>query len=357
MKGFRIDQLMAGGGDGDATTNAALIMRDALRAAGYPSDLYAPPANISPTLREDVAPLENYRPAAQDICIYQYGIASAVDQVFTASPARKILVYHNITPADYFDGFDDDIAARLREARRAFANLAGQARKIWAVSRYNARDLADMGVTNARVFELPFSTRHLDIPLDPLLLARRQAPVTTFLFVGRVAPNKRIEELIQAFAWYHLTINRQSRLLIVGSSRSCPRYYTMLQMMIGDLDLPNICLEGFASPAGLNTYYQLADLYVNASGHEGYCAPLLEAMYKGIPVISRSSGGVPEAMAGAGVQYTEATPRELAECMHLVLSDPALRQSILTTQQQRVQQATNRDVAAELQTLIDEVLA
>ena len=73
-----------------------------------------------------------------------------------------------------------------------------------------------------------------------------------------------------SFAWYQRTADRFSRLIIVGSERSCPRYYTMLRMLAGDLDLANVCFAGFVAPASLPEYYRIASAFVCASEHEGY---------------------------------------------------------------------------------------
>lgn len=352
----RIDQLLAGFADGDAISNAAVILRDACRQLGFESNIFAPPERVSPPLRDQCRPLHTYRAESSDLCLYHYGIASPATDFFTSTVARRVLIYHNITPAHFFEGFDDETAVRLREARRGLKSTAKAADAVWADSIYNASEIEALGVPPVHVFELPFDPRPLDTPPDPELWARRQAPLTTFLFIGRIAPNKRIEHLIEAFAWYHLTINRQSRLLVVGSNRSCPRYFTMLRMMVGDLDIPNVCLEGFASQAGLSAYYAVSDMYLSASEHEGYCLPLLEAMYKGLPVISRSVGGVPEAMRGAGVRYDALTPRELAELMHLILSDTTLRRNVQSGQHRRVKDALNRNIPSEIEIVLSPLL-
>lgn len=352
MSRRRIDQLLPGFADGDAISNAAVIIRASLLKSGYESDIYAPMNRVSPPLRNECMNLYDYDPPSDSISICHYGISSPATRFFLNSRTRKILVYHNITPAEYFRGFYDKVADSLQTARKELPEIAGQSDAVWAVSRFNASELEEMGISSVQVFELPFSTRLLDTPPDEELLERRRAPLTTILFTGRIAPNKRIEDLIMSFAWYHKTINRQSRLLVVGSNRSCPRYFTMLRMMVGDLDMPNICLEGFASQGGLSAYYQVSDLYMCASEHEGYCLPLLEAMHKGLPVISRASGGAPEAMGGAGILYEDLAPRELAELMHLAMSDEVIRSEILDKQRKRVEQAVSRPLSDEIQQLL-----
>ena len=349
---MRIHQIQAGYADGDAISNEAVRLREIFRRWGYSSEIYADSDRVSPSLKSDCRSLADYSAGPGDICLHHYGIASPATDVFLASPAKKIMVYHNITPAEYFDGFDDDVANQLRAARASLRTVARQADAVWAVSQFNAAELKAEGIEDVKVFPLLFSPETVELPPEPLIIKKFTGPLKNILFVGRIAPNKRLEDLIQAFGWYHLAINPFSRLIIVGSNHSAPRYYTMLRMLTGDLDLSNVCFEGFASPRGIAAYYQVADLYVCPSAHEGYCLPLLEAMYKGVPVIARRAGGMPEALDGAGIMYQDLAPVELAELMHRTLSDPALRTDVLRSQQERVRRIRERAVESEMQTLL-----
>ncbi len=356
MQNKRIDQLLAGYADGDAISSMAASLRNLFRAWGHPSDIYADPRSVSPTLRSDSRPLAEYRSAPADICLHHYGIASAAAEVFRAAPAVRVLVYHNITPADYFQGYDDAIQAQLAAARAQLPALAQCAAAVWTVSRFNAAELAAAGIGQARVLPLLFDPAPLEIAPEPLIMQKftgKRNLLKNILFVGRIAPNKRVEDLIMAFAWYHKVLNPFSRLLLVGSNRSAPRYYTMLRMLAGDLDLPNVCFEGFAAAAGLAAYYRAADLYVCPSAHEGYCLPLLEAMHRDVPVLARRAGGMPEALDGAGVLYENLPAPELAALMHRILADEPLRQTILNSQRARMRREAARDVAAEVRQLLE----
>lgn len=350
----RIDQVLAGFADGDATSQMAVTLRDVFRKWGHASDLFVEPELASPTVLGQYKPLADYRGGSGDVLLHHYGIRSAASEAFEAARegVRKVLVYHNITPAEYFRGFDDAVVEDLRLARSELLRVGSESDAVWAVSEFNAAELRAAGVQNVSVFPLLFYKQALDLAPDPEVLKRFTVPLTTVLAVGRLAPNKRLEDLIRAFAWYHESINRYSRLVIVGSFHSAPRHYTMLRMLAGDLDIANICFEGFASPAGLAAYYQVADLFVSTSEHEGYCLPLLEAMYRGVPVVARNAGGTPEALGGAGVLYERLSHRELAELMNLVLSDGTLKDDVLRAQQKRIQDVLGRDVEAELKGLL-----
>ena len=350
--GCRIDQLLAGCADGDAISQEAFALQAAFRRLGYVSELFAVPEHVSPTLRDRVRPLAECPAGPGDAVVHHYSIGSPAVQAFAASRARRILIYHNITPPEFFRGFDDRVAVQLERGRAELRAVGQSVDAIWADSDFNARELRDLGLQQARVFQLPFDRAVLDLPPDPNVLGKFTARLSTVLFVGRIAPNKRVEEAIEAFYWYHKTENPFSRLVIVGSERSCPRYSAMLRMQVGDLDLPNVCFEGFASPAGLPAYYRTADVFLSTSAHEGYCLPLVEAMYMGVPVVARSTGGTPEAMGGAGVLYEGLTPCELAGVLGRVIRDQGLRREILDGQAARVRAVLGRDLDGELRELL-----
>ena len=305
------------------------------------------PARVAPALLGDSRPLADLAAGENDVVIHHYGLASSAAEVFAASAARKILVYHNITPPEFFRGFDDALAAQLAAARAQVADLARRCAAVWAVSQFDANDLAGLGFSQARVFPLLIPAQAETAP-DPALLARLASPaLTTLLFVGRLAPNKRIEDLLETYACYH-RLNPFSRLFIVGSERSCPRYALMLRLLARDLGAANVCFEGYATPAGLAAYYELADVFVSCSAHEGYGAPLVEAMRHGRPVIARDAGGTAEALGGAGVMYADAAPAELAALIQRVTGDPSLRDEILSAQQRRIATLAARPVEQEL---------
>lgn len=346
----RIDQLLAGFADGDAISSEALLIRQALRAQGIVSDIYVDPAHVSPSMMHECLGVDAYTPG--DICLHHYAVGSPVLDVFAEVTTRKILVYHNITPSHFFKGYDDDLAARLADARCRLPLLAATVDAVWADSEFNAHELRALGIANVIVFPLLFSTVGLDVPDNSAVAERLAAPLTTFLSVGRIVPNKRIEVAIKAFHFYNRAIDPYSRLVIVGSGRSCPRYFDRLQMMVSDLDISNVCFEGFADPEALPTFYRKADIFISTSDHEGYCLPILEAMHHGAMVLAHGIGGMPEAAAGGGVLYRDLRPEELAVLMEIMVKRRDVREEILASQRRRMEAVYSRKSADELLRLI-----
>ena len=347
----RFDQLLAGYADGDAISQDARHIRARLRAQGIASDIFAPADRIGQGVRDDCRPLTDYAPSAADTVLYHAAIASPTTEAFLTTPARRLARYHNITPSAFFEGYDDDVTARLTHARSALHSVLSKAAAVFADSDYNAQELCALGLSQVQVMPLFFSPDDFRVTPDPDMLNRFTAPLTNILFVGRIAPNKCIEDLMLAFAWYQRA-NPFSRLIIVGSEASCPRYALMLRMLAAQLELPNVCFTGFVSDAARAACYQLADVFVCTSRHEGYCLPLIEAMTYGVPVISRSAGGTPEALDGAGVMFDELDPPALATLIGRVLNEPALHDAVMASQSQRLKALRARDLDEDVRRLM-----
>ena len=152
---------------------------------------------------------------------------------------------------------------------------------------------------------------------------------TNVMFVGRVIPNKRFEDVIRTFHVYRTRHNPRSRLLLVGSYSGFERYLTMLHALVARLGTPDVHFLGHVSNEELSALYDVADLFLCASEHEGFCVPIIEAFYKRVPVIAYASTAVPATMDGAGVLYDEKEPAAVAKLMDAVLTDPAIENAIV----------------------------
>ncbi|MGQ9662599.1 MAG: glycosyltransferase [Kiritimatiellia bacterium] len=351
----RIDQILAGFAEGDAISHEARVLRAILLKWGFASEIFVEDGHISPAMRHECRPLSTYAGAPGDVVIHHYSIASGAVDVFCSAPGKKVVVYHNVTPPEFYQGFDDGLAARLAEARARLPDVLRVSDAIWADSAFNAREIEALGIGSVRVFPLIFSVEVFEYVPDARIMQAFAGAMRNVLFVGRIAPNKRVEELVLGFAYYHYGLNRQSRLILVGSDRSAPRYYLMLRMLARELGLTTVCFERYASPAGLCAYYRCADVFVTASEHEGYCLPLVEAMHMRVPVIAKKRGGMPETLASAGILYDEASPEELAVLIHRTIEDERLRGEVLRSQERRMTQIRSRNVEGELRALLAEI--
>ena len=176
-------------------------------------------------------------------------------------------------------------------------------------------------------------------------------------FVGRVIPNKRIEDVIRFFHAYKTFFNPKSRLLLVGAHSGFERYLTMLHNFIARIGARDVHLVGHVSNEELTAYYELADVFVCASEHEGFCVPLVESFHMGVPVLAYAATAVPSTMDGAGVLYTDKNPMHVAGLINAVVDDRAIARQIVDGQYAALDRLEAKDFAGTLLRHIDHVLA
>lgn len=165
-----------------------------------------------------------------------------------------------------------------------------------------------------------------------------------WLFVGRLSPNKCQHEVVKAFALYRRCFDPRARLWLVGGSSS-PRYVSVLERFVAAMDLGGaVTLTGSVSQAALVSYYRGADVFVCLSQHEGFCVPLLEAMWHRVPVVALGTSAVPETLGPAGLVLPaggdgrRSGPAVVAAAVHRVVSDPSLRDVLVARGAARVEE-------------------
>jgi glycosyltransferase involved in cell wall biosynthesis len=224
-------------------------------------------------------------------------------------------------------------------------------------SEFNRQELEALGFPRTRVLPVVPGFSHLDGPADDLVARQFDDGWTNILFVGRVIPNKRIENLIRFFAAYKTRFNPRSRLLVVGAYGGFERYLTMLHQLVASLGVPDVHFTGHVSNEELRAYYDVSDLFLCASEHEGFCVPLVEAFYARLPVVAFARTAVPATMDGAGVLYDEPDPDQVAALLDLVVGDAGLQSRILEGQDRALERLRAQDFAGTLLSLVDEVVA
>jgi glycosyltransferase involved in cell wall biosynthesis len=351
----RVHQLLAALSYGDAVSNEALVIRAHLRRAGFESDIFA--EHTHPRMVGEARPLSDYpRVSGPDtVCLFHFSIGSAAGRLIYHAPDRLVTRYHNITPAPFFLGFNHHLTGLCYHGRRELAVYAGRTELALGVSEFNRRELEAAGFPRTGVLPMVLDFASLDCPPSPAVLELYGDARTNVLFVGRIMPNKRIEDLIRAFALFERRF-KKSRLILVGDERGLEHYFDRLSEMVAALGLKDVIFTGHVDHDDLMAYYALADLFVCVSEHEGFCVPLVEAMNFGIPVLAYDAGAVGETLLGAGVLLKEKRPEILAEVMGQILADPSLHRSILASQARRIGELRKTDYGALLQERLARVL-
>ena len=177
------------------------------------------------------------------------------------------------------------------------------------------------------------------------------------LFVGRMIPNKRIEDVIRAFHAYKRWFNPRSRLLLVGSHGGFERYLAMVHDFVARLGAADVHMLGHVSNEELAAYYEIADVFLCASEHEGFCVPLMEAFHMGVPVVAHAATAVPATMDGGGVLFGHKDPIEIAGILDALVSNASLRESVLAKQDAALDRLLAKDFGGLLLGFVDEALA
>ena len=249
------------------------------------------------------------------------------------------------------------MALELAAGRRDLARFAGRTPAI-AGSAYNGRELQGLGFQVLGVAPYAFALRQqsaADMPVTQALTERFARPGSTdWLPVGRLAPNKRIEDIVKAFYYYHAWINPASRLLLVGSGAGMDRYVDQLIQLITRLKLNDaVVLTGPVEQTV--PFYRLAQVHVSMSEHEGFCVPLLEAMHHDLPIVAYASSAVPETLGGAEVLIARKGYPVIAEVVHEVVCNSALRGRLIASQRARLPAFAPAQAAVDLRACLDQL--
>lgn len=353
----RVHQVLATLGYGDAIGHEVLGIQRVLRGAGYESEIFVETADprledLTIDYREMVG-----RISADDILIHHFSIGSRASRTAYALPGRMVLVYHNITPPEYFIGVHEDLVKLCFRGRRELTAYVDRCTLALGDSEYNRIELDELGFAPTGVLPVVPGFEHLDRPPDRALAGGFDDGMTNVMFVGRVIPNKKFEDVIRCFHAYRTRHNPRSRLLLVGSHSGFERYLAMLQGLIARLGTPDVYFLGHVSNEELSALYDVADLFLCASEHEGFCVPLIEAFYKRVPVLAYAATAVPATMDGGGVLFETKDPRHVARLMDAILGDPAIEDAVVASQDAALARLLGKDFGGTLLRFVDAVAA
>jgi len=354
---MEIHQLLPGYQYGDAISNHAAALRGLLRSCGYQSEIFS--QHIGPIVAHDCRHIRSFRGREDAIAIYHYSIgADEITDLFLTTQGKRMFVYHNITPHHYFADYNKYEYAMTKRGRDTLREFRDTTDMVLADSPFNCEELAGLGFRNPRV--LPILTNYAAFDSTApcqQILSRFEDDWSNFLFVGRLAPNKRQEDVIRVFAHYNNFIDRRSRLFLVGSDAK-KTYVAGLRRLVRTLGInDHVELPGHVRLSELIAYYRLADVFLCMSEHEGFCVPFLEAFQHDVPVLAYNAAAVPQTLGDAGILIERRDYSLIAEMAHLLMTDEAMRSKVLAGQSKRLSQFEPRAIAEEFRLYLDELRA
>jgi len=352
-----IHQVLATLGYGDAIGHEVLGIQRVLRGAGYESEIFVETADhrLEPLTRDYRELIDASR--SDNLLLHHFSLGSRASRTAFALPDRMALIYHNITPPEYFVGVNRTLARQCFRGRRELQAYADRCDLALGDSEFNRQDLEELGFPRTAVLPVVPGFAHLDGRPDGLVANQFDDSWTNILFVGRVIPNKKIEDLIRFFHAYHTAFNPRSRLLLVGAHSGFETYFAALNQLIAALDLSHVHFVGHVTDAELVAFYEIADLFLCASEHEGFCVPLVEAFYKQVPTLAYAATAVPSTMDGAGVLFESKDPLHVAALMDAVVSNCALQDAVVDGQLEAVDRLRAKDFDGTLIRFVEDILA
>ncbi|MDY4975491.1 MAG: glycosyltransferase family 4 protein [Clostridia bacterium] len=347
----RADQLLADVQFGDAVTDHALALQGCLRNMGYQSDIYA--ENIHPLLADKAKSISEFYPG--QLVIHHFAIGSGLNEAIKQfSGCKKVLIYHNITPPAFFEGYNLHSQVLCSQAQEQLGSLCRTYDMSIGVSDYNCAELRELGFSNLHTLPILYDFDRIDAQVDQTFLAGMDGTVN-LLFLGRIAPNKRQEDVIKAFYLFQ-RICPNSRLYLAGGYQGMEKYLNELVSLTYLLGLQNkVSFLGKVSYAVMAALYKGSHLFLSMSEHEGFCVPLIEAMHFDLPVLAYGSSAVPETLGSGGVLFYEKNYPLIAEMAVKLTKDQQLRTQVIAAQQKRMKQLDGRSIKQKFESLIKEL--
>ena len=330
---------------GDAISDEILEVRKALRARGLASEIFV--RFFEPRMAGLVHDFREYPrfSAPGNVVIFHFSIGSPVSKMFFRIPDKRVMIYHNITPYGFFLDSHRILTRECYKGRLELDMFKDKVDLALGDSEFNRRELAEAGYPRTGVLPLLLDFAKFDVPGDPVVRSIYAEPKTTLLYVGRVIPNKKFEDVIKTFHFYKREFNRNARLILAGDFRGMERYLAALHDLVDRLAVDDVHLTGHVEFEELVAYFRMADVYLSMSEHEGFGVPLLEAFHLGLPVVAFAAGAVEETMNGGGVLLRAKDFLRTAAVVDRIVSDRALRDAIVAGQRAALEKFSPANVS------------
>lgn len=345
----RVIQLVSVLNFGDAVGNEVIAFKNILSKAGVPTGIFT--AGIHKKIPEGTAwPIDKLPELRDDdIIIYHFASKCALFDLVKTLPGKKVLRYHNVTPPEFFAPYDKVAESVTREGLEQVSELKEYIDYVLAVSEFNKVDLIRMGYT-CKIDVLPILIKFDDYEQTPSkdVIEKYTDGIKNIVFVGRVAPNKKFEDLIQSFACYQKMYGNQARLILVGSYSEEDKYYLELRKLENELNVKNVIFTGHIPFADILAYYKVADVFLCLSEHEGFCVPLVEAMYFNVPIIAYASSAIPDTLGGVGVLLESKEPEKVANAINQLLISNIKCEKLVEGEVERLKYFLDQEVGTEL---------
>jgi len=229
--GMIIEQFLPAFHYGDAIGNSAYGFHEFLLSQGIESRIIA--LTIDKGMEDKAVFFEAYEENPESIKVLHFAVPSQLTDFFLEAKGKKVMVYHNVTPPHFFVEYSDDLVRFTQEGRNHLARLKDCFDLSVAVSKYNARELEELNFPNVQVFPLLINMEDYGKPHSVAYSNLLKDERKNIIFVGRITPNKKIEDLIKTLFFYKKYLSPSVRLIVAGNPNTLPKYYHALKDLAG----------------------------------------------------------------------------------------------------------------------------
>lgn len=353
---MQVNQILPSLTENDAVSNDAIEIQKFLVSQGFESNIFV--KHVHPNVSKYTKNLSTYHGSGENVLIYHFALAGQDVTDFVKNlPDKKILRYHNITPHHFFEVYDkENLRHFCSKGIDELQELSHYCKIGLGDSDFNSKCLEENGFNNVKTIPIFFNLNISDLGYENNDLKYDNNTIN-IIFVGRVAPNKKQEDIIRVFYYYHTHINTNSRLFIVGNHQF-PDYVQYLKQVAENLHISNsVIFTGMVSNELLRDYYRKSHIFLCMSEHEGFCVPLLEAMKFGLPVLAYNSTGIPYTMGDSGILINKKDFIEIAELINVIAEDEKVRNRIIAKQHERLKEFDIKVTSSKLMQVIESLIS
>lgn len=312
-----IIQVAAGLAENDAITNMIFALNDRFRSKGYKTRILA--GKFPAAFSRIAESTKNNTLKKTDFLIHHYGTGFRFEPSYEHPAERKRIMFYGITPSYFFAPYSLQIAGELDRGLSEIKNLAQTFKDAYVLSDETGYVLKSHGF--AGYTRIPFTDERLiRQQRGKYIRDRRSSAELRLLVLGRVSPNKRIEDAIKTVFFLKragcdpkMKITGVTAPELSGYLEECRNYVRYLKLE------ENIEFTGPLGQNQLERLWRETDFYLTVSQHEGFCVPVIEAMARQVAVAAcQFEGSAIDQTAGdAGIVTYGFDPAVMAELICL----------------------------------------
>ena len=350
---MRVLQLLPSLKKGDGVGNFAFNLKEILQEMDFRTEIYSEKidANVPKNMAKKLSDL---RIKDDDVILYHMCTGTSLNYKVMEYKCKKIMIYHNITPPHFYKQYSLNSYNACTKGYEDVEAMKNGFDAVVPMSAFNKKCLLEYGYSEENMYLLPFLLEKEEKKRN-ILDKTKNTNQVNLLYVGRMVPHKRVEDIVSAFVYYKKYYNENAVLNLIGSNGP-EEYMQPLKAYIKSLKIEGLNLLGHVSDCELERYYQTADLYVSMSEYEGFCLPIIEAMLYEIPVLAYNAAAVADTLGKGGILWDKKSPIYLASIMNYMIENKSIREEIINNQKEELEKYSKEKVMAALEHILVSVI-